>query len=253
MDIVRFSHHGESHYGVVADGVIRELHGTPFHGLEYTGREHPMEGTRLLAPCQPSKIVCLGVNYHAHAREMEHRIPDAPLIFLKPSTAVIGPEADIIYPESSQRVDYEAELAVVIKKAAWRVSKASAPDYILGYTCFNDVTARDLQKIDGQWTRAKGFNTFAAVGPWISTGIDASSLTVETYLNGERRQHGNTGDLIFHIDYLIHFITHVMTLLPGDIVATGTPSGIGPMQPGDMVEVRIENIGTLRNYVTRVD
>jgi 2-keto-4-pentenoate hydratase/2-oxohepta-3-ene-1,7-dioic acid hydratase in catechol pathway len=172
---------------------------------------------------------------------------------LKPSTAVIGPEADIIYPPSSQRVDYEAELAVVIKKPVWRVSREAARDSILGYTCFNDVTARDLQKQDGQWTRAKGFDTFAAVGPWITTGIDPSSLMVETWLNGERKQHGNTADLIYPIDYLIHFVSHVMTLLPGDIIATGTPSGIGPMHPGDTVEVRIEGIGTLRNYVTRTD
>ncbi|ADJ26309.1 5-carboxymethyl-2-hydroxymuconate Delta-isomerase [Dehalogenimonas lykanthroporepellens BL-DC-9] len=253
MNIVRFNRHGEARYGVAADGSIRELRSAPWKEMDFTGQEYPLEGTELLAPCQPSKIVCLGVNYHGHAREMKHELPDAPLIFLKPSTAVIGPEADIVYPEASHRVDYEAELALVIKKPAWRVARADAGDYILGYTCFNDVTARDLQKLDGQWTRAKGFNTFAAVGPWISTGVDPSSLTVETYLNGERRQHGNTADLIFHIDYLIHFITHVMTLLPGDMVTTGTPSGIGSMEPGDTVEVRIENIGTLRNYVTRVD
>lgn len=251
MNIVRYSHEGEDRYGVVSDNVIRELAGTPFRNIEYTGTVMPLAGAELLAPCQPSKIVCLGVNYHGHAREMNHKIPDAPLIFLKPSTAVIGPDADIIYPPISHRVDYEAELAVVIKKPVWRVKREDACDCILGYTCFNDVTARDLQQQDGQWTRAKGFNTFASVGPWISTGIDPSSLTVEAYLNGECKQHGNTADLIYPVDYLIHFISHVMTLLPGDVVATGTPSGIGPMQPGDIVEIKIEDIGILRNRVSR--
>ncbi|MEN8614995.1 fumarylacetoacetate hydrolase family protein [Dehalogenimonas sp. THU2] len=254
MNIVRFTAPDNSeHYGVLEGDTVKALAAPPFKGIEFSGLVYPLDSVKLLAPCAPSKIVCLGVNYHGHAKEMGHTIPDAPLIFLKPSTAVIGPEADIIYPPSSQRVDYEAELAVVIKKPVWRVSREAARDSILGYTCFNDVTARDLQKQDGQWTRAKGFDTFAAVGPWITTGIDPSSLTVETWLNGERKQHGNTVDLIYPIDYLIHFVSHVMTLLPGDVIATGTPSGIGPMHPGDTVEVRIEGIGTLRNYVTRTD
>ncbi|MGI2335694.1 MAG: fumarylacetoacetate hydrolase family protein [Dehalogenimonas sp.] len=252
MNIVRFKEpDGSEHYGTIEGESVRELAGTPFKNIEYTGRDFVREAVELLAPCQPSKIVCLGVNYHGHAREMNHKIPDAPLIFLKPSTAVIGPEADIIYPPMSHRVDYEAELAVVIKKPVWRVNREAARDCILGYTCFNDITARDLQQQDGQWTRAKGFNTFAAVGPWICTEVDPSALTVEAYLNDERKQHGNTADLIYPVDYLIHFISHVMTLLPGDVVATGTPSGIGPMQPGDTVEIKIEDIGVLRNRVSR--
>jgi 2-keto-4-pentenoate hydratase/2-oxohepta-3-ene-1,7-dioic acid hydratase in catechol pathway len=172
-------------------------------------------------------------------------------MFLKPSTAVIGPEDNIVYPPSSHRVDYEGELGVVIKKPAWRVSVDDALDYVLGYTCFNDVSARDLQSSDGQWTRAKGFNTFAAIGPCIETELDPGNVILETYLNGKLKQHTNTNDLIYPIPALINFISNVMTLLPGDIIATGTPSGIGPMQPGDTVEIKIEPIGTLRNYVVK--
>jgi len=178
-------------------------------------------------------------------------LPDAPLIFLKPSTAVIGPEDNIVYPASSARVDYEGELGVVIKKPVWRVSIDDALDYVLGYTCFNDVTARDLQEQDKQWTRAKSFDTFAAVGPCIETDLDAGNVVLETYLNGELKQKVNTSDLIFTVPELINFISHVMSLLPGDIIATGTPSGIGPMHPGDTVEVKIEPIGTLRNYIVK--
>ncbi|GAI73625.1 unnamed protein product, partial [marine sediment metagenome] len=165
--------------------------------------------------------------------------------------AVIGPEENITYPPSSHRVDYEGELGVVIRKPVWRVSVEDALDYVLGYTCFNDTTARDLQHSDGQWTRAKSFNTFAAVGPCIETELDPGNVVLETYLNGELKQHTNTNDLIYPIPELINFISHVMTLLPGDIIATGTPSGIGPMYPGDTVEIKIEPIGTLRNYVVK--
>jgi 2-keto-4-pentenoate hydratase/2-oxohepta-3-ene-1,7-dioic acid hydratase in catechol pathway len=172
------------------------------------------------------------------------------LIFLKPSTAVIGPDDDIVYPRMSRRVDYEAELAVVIGKTARKVTEETALDYVLGYTCFNDITARDLQKKDGLFTRAKGFDTFAALGPWIETEIaDPDNLTVEAYLNGERKQHGNTGNMVFGVRRLISFISQVMTLLPGDVIATGTPAGVGPMRPGDEVKVRVEGIGALRNRV----
>jgi len=195
--------------------------------------------------------VALGLNYHNHAKELNSPLPNAPLIFLKPSTAVIGPEDNIIYPAASTRVDYEGELAVVIKKSVWRVSIEEALDYVLGYTCFNDVTARDLQSQTGQWTRAKGFDTFAAVGPCIETELDPGNVVLETYLNGELKQQGSTSDLIYSIPELINFISNVMSLLPGDIIATGTPSGIGPMYPGDTVEIKIEPIGTLRNYVAK--
>ena len=195
--------------------------------------------------------MALGLNYHSHAEELNAPLPDAPLIFLKPSTAVIGHGDNIIYPPSSTRVDYEGELAVVIKKPLWRVSIEDALDYVLGYTCFNDVTARDLQYADKQWTRAKGFDTFAAIGPCIETELDPGNADLETYLNGKLKQKGNTGDLIFSIPELINFTSHVMTLLPGDIITTGTPNGIGPMYPGDKVEVKIKRIGTLRNYVVK--
>ena len=178
-------------------------------------------------------------------------VPESPLTFLKPSTAVIGPGDNIVYPSVSARVDYEGELALVIKKPVWRVATEDALDYVLGYTCFNDVTARDLQQHDSQWTRAKGFNTFAAVGPWIETELDPGNVALETYLNGKLKQQGNSGDLIYSVPEIINFISHVMTLLPGDIISTGTPSGVGPMYPGDTVEVRIPQIGTLRNFVIK--
>jgi 2-keto-4-pentenoate hydratase/2-oxohepta-3-ene-1,7-dioic acid hydratase in catechol pathway len=231
--------------------LVQAIDDKPYRRLKTTNHHYQLSEVKLLSPCIPSKIVCLGLNYHSHAEEIDAALPNAPLIFLKPSTAVIGPEANIIYPASSTRVDYEGELAVVIKKPVWRVAIKDALDYVLGYTCFNDVTARDLQRLDMQWTRAKGFNTFAAIGPCIETELDPENVVVETYLNGELKQRGFTSDLIYPIPQLINFISNVMTLLPGDIIATGTPSGIGPMYPGDRVEVKIEPIGTLRNYVAK--
>ncbi len=251
MKIVRFSFGGEVSYGILKGNSIQAIAGEPFSDIETTGRKYKLGEVKLLSPCQPSKIVALGLNYHSHAKEFNLPIPDAPLIFLKPSTAVIGPEAKIVYPPSSHRVDYEGELAVVIKKPVWCVSREAAPDYILGYTCFNDVTARDLQKTNGQWTRAKGFDTFAAVGPCIETEFDPGNAVLETWLNGERRQRVNTNDLIYGVFELVDFISHVMTMLPGDIIATGTTSGVGPMAHGDTVEVKIESIGTLRNHVVK--
>jgi 2-keto-4-pentenoate hydratase/2-oxohepta-3-ene-1,7-dioic acid hydratase in catechol pathway len=194
------------------------------------------------------------LNYRDHAQEFGAPLPDEPLLFLKPGTAVIGPEEAIIYPRMSRRVDYEAELAVVISRTAHRVPEAAAKDFILGYTAINDVTARDLQKKDGQFTRSKSFDTFAPLGPWIETAVpDPDNLTVEAFLNGERRQHSNTRNLVFGVAYLVAFISRIMTLLPGDVIATGTPSGIGPMLPGDLVEVRVEGVGTLRNPVAAED
>jgi 2-keto-4-pentenoate hydratase/2-oxohepta-3-ene-1,7-dioic acid hydratase in catechol pathway len=193
--------------------------------------------------------VALGLNYRSHAEETKLTIPSVPLVFLKPSTAVIGPGDKIVYPKVSKRVDYEGELAVVMGRKAKAVNRAGAKEYILGYTCLNDVSARYEQRDDGQWTRAKSYDTFAPIGPYIETDISPDDLKLETYLNGELRQSARTSDLIFPVDTLVSFISNIMTLLPGDVIATGTPSGIGPMKPGDIVEVRIENIGTLRNYV----
>ena len=191
----------------------------------------------------------MGLNYRKHAEEVKLPIPQTPLIFLKPPTSVIGPEDNIVLPPSSTRVDYEGELAVVIKKKASHVSEAEALEYVLGYTCLNDVSARDHQRDDVQWTRSKGFDTFGPVGPCIETELDPGNIMLETYLNGELKQQSNTDDLIYPVPTQISFISDVMTLLPGDIIATGTPSGIGRMLPGDTVEIKIASIGTLRNYV----
>ena len=249
MKIVRYTTGKRTEYGIWNGELVQVLAGTPYHHLKTTNRYQKLSDLRLLSPCTPSKIIALGLNYHSHAEEVKLPIPAEPLIFLKPSTSVVGPEDKIIYPESSQRVDYEGELGVVISTRTWQVSREEAMHHVLGYTCFNDVTARDLQYKDKQWTRAKSFDTFAPIGPCIETELDPHHLSLETYLNGELKQRTNTSDLIFSIPELVSFISHVMTLLPGDIIATGTTSGIGPMKPGDTVEVKIEQIGTLRNYV----
>ena len=250
MRIVRFAYQGKTSYGILKDDYIRPLKQPPFDELIETGDAIPRAEARLLAPCQPSKIIALGLNYRDHAAELKMPLPAEPLIFLKPSTAVIGPEAKIVYPSQSNRVDYEAELGVVLGRTAYRVPEAEASAYILGYSCFNDVTARDLQKQDGQFTRSKSFDTFAPLGPWIETEIaDPDYLRVEAYINGERRQQGHTHNMVFGVPKLISFISHIMTLLPGDVIATGTPAGIGPMLPGDVVEIVVEGIGTLRNRV----
>ena len=251
MKIVRFAVDGKARYGILREQSIQAIDGKPFRQIKLADQYYQRNKVRLLAPCQPSKIIAMGINYHNHAKELGLPIPNSPLTFLKPSTAVIGPGDNIVYPSVSARVDYEGELAAVIKKPVWRVEAKDALDYVLGYTCFNDITARDLQNRDGQWTRAKGFDTFAAVGPWIETEIDPSSMVVETYLNDKLKQRGDTSDLIYSIPEIINFISNVMTLLPGDIIATGTPSGVGPMYPGDTIEVRISPIGTLRNFVIK--
>jgi len=251
MKIVRFAVDGKARYGILREQSIQAIDGKPFRQIKLADQYYQRNKVRLLAPCQPSKIIAMGINYHNHAKELALPIPNSPLTFLKPSTAVIGPGDNIVYPSVSARVDYEGELAAVIKKPVWRVEAKDALDYVLGYTCFNDITARDLQNCDGQWTRAKGFDTFAAVGPWIENEIDPSSMVVETYLNDKLKQRGDTSDLIYSIPEIINFISNVMTLLPGDIIATGTPSGVGPMYPGDTIEVRISPIGTLRNFVIK--
>jgi 2-keto-4-pentenoate hydratase/2-oxohepta-3-ene-1,7-dioic acid hydratase in catechol pathway len=205
---------------------------------------------KLLAPCVPSKIVAVGLNYRDHAHEMGFPVPENPIIFLKPPTALIGPGDAIVAPAMSRQIDYEAELGVVIKSRARNVPADRVRDYILGFTCANDVTARDLQKLDTQWTRAKSFDTFCPVGPWIETGLDPKDLLVESYLNRERKQSSRTSQFIFSVDQLVSFISNIMTLYPGDLIITGTPAGIGPMKPGDEIEVRIEGIGSLKNTVT---
>jgi len=256
VKILRLAINKTIKYGVLEDNRIRVMLGTPYSHFgragsssRFTGITYKLEEVRILAPCLPSKIVALGLNYRSHAEETKLSIPSVPLIFLKPSTAVIGPEDKIVYPKVSKRVDYEGELAIVIGRKARAVDRARAEEYILGYTCLNDVSARYEQRDDGQWTRAKSYDTFAPIGPYIETAISPGDLKLETYLNGELRQSARTSDLIFPVDTLVSFISNIMTLLPGDVIATGTPSGIGPMKPGDIVEVKIESVGTLRNYV----
>jgi 2-keto-4-pentenoate hydratase/2-oxohepta-3-ene-1,7-dioic acid hydratase in catechol pathway len=249
VKFVRFHYNNKISYGLLENETIRIIEGDPFSGYKPTGKEIPVNSVRLLAPCQPSKIVAVGVNYPDHAAEFKKELPKEPLLFLKPSTAVLDPLEPILLPARSRRVDYEAELAVVIKKRAVNISPEEAREFILGYTCINDVTARDLQKEDGQWTRAKGFDTFAPLGPWIVTSINPDNLKIESYLNGERRQSASTAQLIFKVPALVSFISQVMTLLPGDVIATGTPAGVGPMKSGDRIEIVIDGIGRLANPV----
>ena len=211
-----------------------------------------MNSVRLLAPVEPSKIVCIGRNYREHAKELNHPIPTEPLIFLKPPSSLIGPGDEIRRPVAlSQRVDYEGELGVVIARRCYRLrDNDDVRPYILGYTCVNDVTARDLQEKDGQWTRAKSFDTFCPVGPGVVENLDPwKGLRVQTRVNGELRQNGTTTDFLFPLDLVIRFISQVMTLLPGDLIATGTPVGVGPLQAGDNVEVTVEGVGALANPV----
>ena len=258
MKIVRFKYQGAVSYGTLEDGLVTVYDGSPFPTpdagpavFKATNRHIPLHEVKLLAPCQPSKVVCLGLNYRPHAAELNIKLPELPLLFLKPSTSVIGPGDNIVLPPNPERIDYECELGVVIAKTAKNVAEADYADYVLGYTCFNDVTDRVAQVRDGQWTRAKGYDTFAPTGPCISTGISPFNLKIETLVNGEIKQSGHTCDLIFGIPKLISFISGIMTLLPGDVIATGTPDGIGPLQAGDTVEIVIEGIGTLRNQAVQ--
>lgn len=249
MKLIRYRHKDAIRFGIVEGDDVYTLEGDAANGPLPGIRAARLEEVELLAPVRPTKIVALGKNYRAHAAEMGSEVPAEPLIFLKPPSTVIGPEAPILLPSMSQRVDYEGELAVVIGRRAHRVPAEEALRYVLGYTCANDVTARDLQRKDEQWTRAKGFDTFCPLGPWVVTDVDPGQLTVVTRVNGQVRQQGNTVDLVFGVAELIAFITQVMTLEPGDVIMTGTPAGVGSLQPGDVVEVEIENIGVLRNPV----
>ena len=249
MRLVRFLANGRAAWGVLKGDAVAELGGEDFPDLASITAHHPAAGVKLLAPCWPSKVIAVGLNYRDHARELGMAVPDEPIVFLKPPTSVIGPGDVIVRPAMSSRVDYEAELGIVISDRFARIAPEEVRKHILGYTCANDVTARDLQKKDGQWTRAKGFDTFCPVGPWLETDLDAADLLVESYLNGERRQSSRTSQFIFGIERLVSFISHVMTLEAGDLIITGTPPGIGPLQPGDEIEVRIEGIGSLKNSV----
>jgi len=216
-----------------------------------TGETIAISDVKLLEPVLPSKIVAVGLNYTDHIKELELETPKEPCLFLKPPSAIIGPEEAIIYPEIVERLDYEAELAIVISKKTKNISEREALDHILGYTCLNDVTARHIQKTDLQWTRAKSFDTFCPIGPYICSQdtINGNQLKIESYLNQEIKQQSNTNQFIFTVEEIVCYISQVMTLFPGDVIATGTPPGIGPMKKGDTIEIKIENIGVLKNYI----
>ena len=236
-------------YARVDDQSAVLLTSAPWQGGEPTGRKVPVADCRYLAPVEPSKIVCIGLNYHAHvaASFSADKAPEYPLVFLKPPSAIINPGDNIVHPEVSERVDYEAELGVVIGRTAKQVTEAESMDCVFGFTCANDVTARDLQKKDGQWSRAKGFDTFCPIGPLIVTEAAWQDLLVEAVHNGTVTQSGRTSQMIFKIPFLVSYISKIMTLNPGDLICTGTPSGIQPMKPGDTIEVRIEGVGSLNN------
>jgi len=255
--VFRIEHEGAARYAVESGGAYRLIEGDVFaepaslkqraDAAATTGS--PVAAARILAPVGPSKIVAIGLNYKDHAAEMNKPLPAEPLMFLKPSTAVIGPGDAIHLPANAGRVDHEAELGVVIGRRASHVPAGRALDYVLGLTCLNDVTARELQRKDVQYTRGKGFDTFAPIGPCIAIGLDPSALDIEGWVNGEKRQSSNTRQLIFSVADIVAFVSSVMTLLPGDVIATGTPSGVGPLNAGDRVMVKIEGIGELSNPV----
>lgn len=252
MKIVRFAAGDIVKYGLVEGTAVQGLRYSPFSTLggsfETDGSNYQLNDLKLLAPSIPSKMVCMGLNYKAHIAEGSHDAPKLPLIFLKPPSAIINPDDEIILP-TNDRTDHEAELAIVIGRKAKDVNESEVNNYIMGYTCFNDVSERVIQMGDGQWTRGKGFDTFAPFGPWIVTGIDAGNLKVEALVNGIIKQSSTTSLLIFGISTMVSFISKAMTLMPGDVIATGTPNGVSPLKHGDTVEIRIENIGTLRNFV----
>jgi 2-keto-4-pentenoate hydratase/2-oxohepta-3-ene-1,7-dioic acid hydratase in catechol pathway len=253
MKIYRYKHKDKIVYGVLKEEQLYPVVGSIYRKFQLKNKGVPISDVFLLPPVNPSKIVAIGRNYKDHAAEMGKPLPEEPLIFLKPPSAVVGPNEIIVYPSMSKQVDYEGELAVVIrKKARLLVENDDVQDYILGYSCFNDVTARDLQRKDVQFTRGKSFDTFAAMGPCIATEIDPSALRLKTFLNGKLKQSANTKNLIFPIPYLLMFISQIMTLNPGDVIATGTPAGIGPMAPGDRVDIQIEGIGVLSNKVLKI-
>ncbi|UCC95630.1 MAG: fumarylacetoacetate hydrolase family protein [Candidatus Omnitrophota bacterium] len=249
MQIARLKHNGVIHWAVIEGKSARLLRNDPYKKIRYTSCVLPLRRATLLPPATPSKIILVGLNYREHARELEMRIPQEPILFLKPPSSLIGNNGRIVYPPGVKRLDYEAELAVVIKKSAKNISPQKAGEYIFGVSCLNDVTARDLQAKDGQWTRAKSFDTFCPLGPWVQTDINTNDLKIQLYLNGELRQDSSTADFIFPVSRIVSFASRIMTLFAGDIISTGTPKGVGAMKRGDVVEVKIDHIGVLKNRV----
>ncbi|WP_432004294.1 fumarylacetoacetate hydrolase family protein [Streptomyces sioyaensis] len=255
MRIARFSIDGNVGFGVVEGDELDVIKGHPFAEFERSGQKVPLDKVRLLPPVLPNKVVAIARNYAEHAAELGNAVPDVPVTFFKPSTSVIGPGDPIGYPSFSQEVHHEAELAVVIGRMCREVPRERAKDVILGYTCANDITARDVQQREKQWARAKGFDSSCPLGPWVETGLEpadiAAGLAVQCTVNGEQRQLGRTSDMVRPVEDLIVHITEAMTLLPGDVILTGTPAGVGPLNVGDEVAVTIEGIGTLTNKVIK--
>ena len=256
--IARYRIDGRIHIGRLDGSSIQRLDRYPWEGGRATGERDPLGEAALLAPVEPSKIVCVGLNYRAHIAESLSVAPDAkppvePLLFLKPPSAVVATRDPIRYPKGVTRLDPEAELAVVIGRRTRRVPPETALEHVAGLTCINDVSARNYQKLDGQWTRAKGFDTFAPLGPWVTTGLSPDHLTIQCRVNGQVRQAGNTSDLLFPVPFLVSFISAVMTLEAGDVIETGTPAGIAPIEIGDQVEVEVEGVGVLANPVQAVE
>ncbi|MCW2523260.1 MAG: hydrolase family protein [Frankiales bacterium] len=255
--IARFVYEGVIAWGVVEGAAGAELDALtvaaikdhPMGPIEFTGDRFALGDVRLLAPILPSKVIAIGRNYAAHAAELGNDVPERPLIFLKPSTSVIGSNDLIRLPADSNQVEHEAELALVIGKVAKDLPRERALEAVFGYTCANDVTARDQQRQDGQFTRAKGYDSFCPIGPWIETVLDPAALRVRAFVNGQLRQDGNTRDMIFDIPTIVSFMSHIMTLVPGDVILTGTPEGVGPIVNGDIVTIAVEGIGELVNKV----
>lgn len=248
--LIRYRHGDQAKYGLLSGDSVFDLPPSPWHDLQPGERVAALDEVQLLAPCAPSKIVAVGLNYAGHAAESGADVPAEPLLFLKPPSTIIGPGEAIVYPRRLSRwVEHEAELAVVIGRRARHLEPDEAHAFVRGYTCANDVTARDLQRRDKQWNRSKSFDTFCPLGPWIVSGLDPSDLAIRCRVNGQLRQEARTRDLIFDVGRLLAYVTAVMTLEPGDVLLTGTPAGVGPLQPGDRVTVEIEGIGTLENEV----
>jgi len=243
--LVRFRSGDRDGFGIHHGDFIQPISWEPFDDVSGDLEKIDAGSARLLAPVLPTKIVGVGLNYTDHAAELGMETPDEPILFLKPAETLLGPGGTVVYPSQSERIDYEAELAVVIGERTRSVEPRDALDHVLGYTCGLDITARDLQVTDGQWTRAKSFDTFCPLGPWVQTELDPGGLAIELRLNGEVRQSSNTSRMIFDVPFLVSFISSVMTLNPGDVIMTGTPPGVGEISPGDDIEVSIEGIGTL--------
>lgn len=252
MHIARYERDGATHYGIVEGDELHRIAGLPWEGLRRTGVADPLGAVRLLSPVEAPRVFGVGLNYVAHIEESGATAPRIPLLFMKPSTAVTGPGAPIVYPREGKVVHFEAELAVVIGRAGRRIAEAEALDHVLGYTCANDVSERVIQKEEmalGALVVCKGFDTFCPLGPWITTGLDPSNLTLGARVNGQTRQSSSTADLLFSVPALIAWLSAAVTLLPGDVIITGTPSGVGPVVPGDVVDIFVEGVGTLTNPV----